>query len=104
MNKMKWVVLGFSALALTGCLQEQKETLSLCEKQGRDKNPGLSFAKGNPVGQYIRQCMERSGYVWQESSQPAKCIGEYVSEANAYCYAPSGFLDKIGNKFEVATE
>ena len=104
MKKMKWLVIGFSALALTGCLQQQKETLSLCEQQGRNKNPGLSFAKGNAVGQHIRGCMESAGYVWQESAKPAKCLGEYVSEANAYCYVPSGFFAKIGNSFEVATE
>jgi len=104
MKKMKWVVLAFSAVVLTGCLQQQKEALSLCEQQGRNKNPGMSFAKGNAVGQYIRQCMESAGYVWQESARPAKCIDAYVNEANAYCYAPSGFLAGLGNKIEVMTE
>jgi hypothetical protein len=102
MKRMKWIALAVSALALTGCLENQKQQLSECEKAAQHANPGMSFAKGNAVAQGMRQCMETAGFAWQtEASRPAKCSGEYVSEANLYCYAPTGFLDSLNFKLNM---
>jgi hypothetical protein len=90
MRKLRWMMLGVAALALTGCLQDQKDKVAECEKAGEHAYPGKKFARGNEVSQYIVQCMKDAGYDFDNEKTHPRCRGEYVSEASAYCYMPQG--------------
>jgi len=102
-NSISYAVVLAGALALSGCIGEQKEQIAQCE-QGAQSVAAVQDAGQTPVPgkvsrgaelNYITQCMKVAGYKYAPEMGIDDCHGGSTNEKNPYCYLPENQIKKV---------
>lgn len=101
---VRWLNL-LLAVALTGCLSDQKREAARCSLAGESLRPNIanhdivSYAAWN---QHMTHCMREAGYEF--SWADVLCEPQLDSAENPYCYEPISWVGRMSLRLELMVE